>query len=119
MTFLHTRLKVRDLERSIAFYTTNFGCEVRVRQTSGRGTHLAHLRLPGTNAELELAYMPWAPDFTLADDVVHIAFEVEDMAATLARLKANGANVTDEDPQMSWVSDPDGYEIELLAAGRH
>lgn len=114
MKFLHTRLKVRDLEKSVAFYTTNFGCEVRARHTSGRGSQLAHLRLPGTTAELELAHLPWEPDFQLDEDIVHIAFEVDDMAATLARLKANGANVTDEDPDMSWVSDPDGYEIELL-----
>ncbi|MBC7545716.1 MAG: VOC family protein [Candidatus Sericytochromatia bacterium] len=118
MKFLHTRLKVRDLDRSVAFYVQNFGATVRARQTSGRGTQLAHLTLPGTSAELELAFLPWEPDFQLGEDIVHIAFEIDDMAKTLAALKANGANVTDEGPAMSWVSDPDGYEIELLTADR-
>ena len=118
MRFLHTRLKVRDLDASIRFYETNFGATVRARHTSGRGSLLAHLTLPGTNAELELAHLPWEPLFKLDEDILHIAFEVDDMAATLADLKANGANVTDEDPAMSWVADPDGYEIELLAAER-
>jgi lactoylglutathione lyase len=116
--FLHTRLKVRDLAASVRFYEQNFGASVRARHTTGRGSQLAHLVLPGTNAELELAHLPWDPEVRLEEDVVHIAFEVDDMAATLARLKANGANVTDEDAQMSWVADPDGYEIELLAAAR-
>ena len=116
MKFLHMRLKVSDLGRSIAFYEQNFGATVRARHTSARGSQLAHLRLPGTDAELELAFLPWDSTVTLPEDLVHIAFAVDDMAATLTRLKANGANVTDEAPNMSWVADPDGYEIELLPA---
>lgn len=118
--FLHTRLKVRDLERSIRFYQTHFGFQVRVRHTSGRGSQLAHLRLDG-GTELELAYLPWDPDFELDEDIFHIAFQVEDMAQAIEMLRRQGVKITEEPSQTSsgsWIAfieDPDGYEIELIS----
>lgn len=120
MRFLHTRLKVRDMERSIAFYTTHMGCRLIRRSTSPRGTQLAFLRLPGIEADLELAYLPWDPDFQLAEDIFHLAFQVPDMNATLAKLREAGVKITEEPSQgssggmMAFIEDPDGYEIELL-----
>ncbi|MEB3187232.1 MAG: VOC family protein [bacterium] len=119
MKFLHTRFKVRDLERAIAFYTTHLGFEVRTRHTSGRGSQLAHLRLPGSDTELELAYLPWDPDFQLAEDILHIAFEVDSVVETVERMRAAGVKITEEPHggtrgHMAFIEDPDGYEIELL-----
>lgn len=120
MRFLHVRLKVRDLERAVRFYETHFQAQVRARHQSGRGSQLAHLNLPGTTAELELAYLPWDPDFKLDEDVLHLAFAVDDMQQAIAHMRQNGVKVTEEPAPMggggfmAWVEDPDGYEIELL-----
>lgn len=119
MQFLHTRLKVRDLERSIRFYEDNFGFQVRVRHSSPRGSQLAHLRMPGGGTELELAYLPWDPDFQLAEDIFHIAFLVESVPKTVQEMRARGVTITEEPMEigsgmMAFIEDPDGYEIELL-----
>ena len=120
MRFLHTRLKVRDMERAIAFYTQHLGCEVTRRSTSPRGTQLAFLKLPGVNADLELAYLPWDPDFQLAEDIFHLAFEVTGMIDTVTRMREAGVKITEAPMQtssgswMAFIEDPDGYEIELL-----
>lgn len=119
--FLHVRLKVRDLERAISFYTTFFGFALRGRKASPRGSQLAFLKHPGSPTELELAYLPWDPDFTLPEDIFHLAFEVEDMPAFCARLEEAGVKVTDPPEEtrpgrwMAFIEDPDGYEIELLS----
>lgn len=115
--FLHVRLKVRDLDRAIAFYTTHLGFAEGSRKTSGRGTQLAFLKHPSSPTEIELAYLPWDPDFTLAEDIFHLAFEVEDMTAAVERMRAAGVKITEEpgpDGHMAFIEDPDGYEIELL-----
>lgn len=119
--FLHTRLKVRDLERSIAFYQTHFNMVCRDRKTSPRGSQLAFMTMPGSPTELELAYLPWDPDFELPEDIFHLAFRVEDMEATLAKMREAGVKVTEEPSgrrnggDMAFIEDPDGYEIELLS----
>ena len=119
--FLHTRLKVRDLERSIAFYTQHFHMVCRDRKSSPRGSQLAFMTMPGTPTELELAYLPWDPDFQLPEDIFHLAFRVEDMETAIAGMRAAGVKVTEEPSgrrdggQMAFIEDPDGYEIELLS----
>ena len=123
MQFLHVRLKVRDLERAIAFYERYFDCRVRARHTSGRGSKLAHLRLPGGTAELELAYFPWDPDFRLDEDILHLAFHVPSVREMVEGLRRQGVKITEEPHStgngwMAFIEDPDGYEIELLDAER-
>ncbi len=119
--FLHTRIKVRDIEKSIAFYSTHFGMVCRTRKESGRGTQLAFMTMPGTLTELELAYLPWDPDFTLDEDIFHMAFKVDDMHQTIEKLKADGVKITEEISErreggyMAFIDDPSGYEIELLS----
>lgn len=119
--FLHTRLKVRDMERSIAFYTTHFNMVCRDRKTSPRGSQLAFMTMPGSPTELELAYLPWDPDFQLPEDIFHLAFRVADMDEAIARMEAAGVKVTEAPSkrsnggQMAFIEDPDGYEIELLS----
>jgi lactoylglutathione lyase len=119
--FLHTRLKVRDLERSIQFYTTHFNMVCRGRKTSPRGSQLAYMTMPGSPTELELAYLPWDPDFQLPEDIFHLAFRVDNMHETLNHMRAAGIKVTEEPSErskgghMAFIEDPDGYEIELLS----
>ncbi|MEB3286192.1 MAG: VOC family protein [Vampirovibrionales bacterium] len=119
--FLHTRLKVRDLDRSIAFYQTHFGMICRDRKTSPRGSQLAFMTMPGSPTELELAYLPWDPDFQLPEDIFHLAFRVQEVASAIEKMRAAGVKVTEEPSgrrnggQMAFIEDPDGYEIELLS----
>lgn len=119
--FLHVRLKVRDMDRAIAFYTTQLGFSLRDRKTSPRGSQLVFLAHPSSPTELELAHLPWDPDFQLNEDIFHLAFQVEDMHATLDRMRAAGVKVTEEPSGrsaggfMAFIEDPDGYEIELLS----
>jgi lactoylglutathione lyase len=119
--FLHVRLKVRDLERAIAFYTTHFGFQLRDRKTSPRGSQLAFLHMEGTPTEIELAYLPWDANFKLEEDVFHLAFEVPVMHTALAGLRTAGVPITEEASSrgdggfMAFIADPDGYEIELLS----
>ncbi|MEB3285612.1 MAG: VOC family protein [Candidatus Sericytochromatia bacterium] len=119
--FLHVRLKVRDVDRAILFYTTYFGFTLQGRSESPRGSQLAFLRHPASPTELELAYLPWDPDFTLPEDIMHLAFGVADMEGTVKRMREAGVRVTEEpSPRskgglMAFIEDPDGYEIELLS----
>jgi len=119
--FLHTRLKVRDLDRSIAFYSKHFHMVCRDRKTSPRGSQLAFMTMPGSPTELELAYLPWDPDFQLPEDIFHLAFRVDNMDQAIAEMRESGVKVTEEPSsrrdggQMAFIEDPDGYEIELLS----
>lgn len=119
--FLHTRIKVRDLDRSIAFYSTHFHMVCRDRKTSPRGSQLAFMTMPGSPTELELAYLPWDPDFSLPEDIFHLAFRVKDMETAVAAMRKAGVKITEEPSDrrdggnMGFIEDPDGYEIELLS----
>ncbi|WP_303674872.1 VOC family protein [Vampirovibrio chlorellavorus] len=119
--FLHTRLKVRDIERAIAFYSRYFNMTCRGRKTSPRGSQLAFMQVPGSPTELELAYLPWDPDFQLPEDIFHLAFQVDNVPDALEQMRAEGVKITEEcttmpnGRSMAFIEDPDGYEIELLS----
>ena len=119
--FLHTRLKVGDLERSISFYEKlGFRC-IKRTEKSPQGNELAFLELPGNEHLLELAYSknvsPKVPE-----DLVHTALGVPDLIATCDELEKKGMNIWPEgwrekfktENKMAFVTDPDGYEVELL-----
>lgn len=121
--FLHTRIRVSDLDRSIEWYCRHCGFEVRKRNDkSPSGNQLAHLHLPGNDHELELTY---SPDFevTFPEDLMHTCISVDDLPAYCARLEADGVEVwpgdwktkfADSDRRMAFITDPDGYEVEIL-----
>ena len=93
----------------------------RDRKTSPRGSQLAFMTMPGSPTELELAYLPWDPDFQLPEDIFHLAFRVKDMHASVAKMRQAGVKITEEPSDrrdggnMAFIEDPDGYEIELLS----
>lgn len=122
MRFLHTRIRVRDLERSVDFYRL-LGLEVRGRSTSPRGNALVFMQDAFGGAEIELCQMPGDDHFTFPEDIFHMAFEVKDLEAELARLEREGVKVTEPitpttSGALSFIEDPDGYEIELLEIRR-
>ena len=121
--FLHTRIRVGDLARSIAFYQT-LGYTPGEVKTSPQGNQLAFLRLPDNEVFLELCH---SPDYAARcpEDLMHTALGVPDIVAYCAQLEladiaiwptgwrekfAAGAR------KMAFVTDPDGYEVEILEA---
>ncbi len=119
--FLHTRIRVRDLDRSIAFYE-QLGYALGDRKDSPQGNRLAFLRLPGNDVFLELCY---SPDYTAAcpEDLMHTCLGVDDIVAYCGGLEAAGIEIwpsgwrekfTTGGRKMAFVTDPDGYEVEIL-----
>jgi lactoylglutathione lyase len=119
--FLHTRIRVADLDRSIAFYgKLGFAC-VRRTDRSPAGNQLAFLELEGNDHFLELCY---SPDYRVAvpEDLMHTAVGYPDLIAKCGELEAQGLAIWPGDwresfrsgNKMGFVTDPDGYEVELL-----
>jgi lactoylglutathione lyase len=118
--FLHTRMRVSDMEQTIAFYTNVLGLEVLERKVSPRGSHLAFLKVPNSEELIELTSFPPSGPVKVQEDLVHLAFQVESLDDTIASLNAKGVKVTDGPTQTSsgsrfiFIDAPDGYEVELI-----
>ncbi len=125
MKFLHTMLRVGNLQRSIDFYTQVLGMTLlRQSENPEYQYSLAFLGFDGGNpaqAEIELTYNWGTDSYDHGNAYGHIALGVPDAAAACAKIKAAGGNVTREaGPVMggstviAFVTDPDGYKIELI-----
>ena len=117
---LHTRMRVSDMEQTVAFYTNVLGLEVLERKVSPRGSHLAFLKVPNSEELIELTSFPPSGPVRVQEDLVHLAFQVESLDDTIASLNAKGVKVTDGPTQTSsgsrfiFIDAPDGYEVELI-----
>ncbi|HEY5627513.1 MAG TPA: VOC family protein [Nitrospira sp.] len=117
---LHTRMRVSDLDQTIAFYTGVLGLEVLERKTSPRGSQLAFLKVPNSEELIELTSFPPSGPVTVQEDLVHLAFQVDNLESTIASLTAKGVKITDGPTTTSsgsrfiFIDAPDGYEIELI-----
>lgn len=117
---LHTRMRVSDMEQTVAFYTNVLGLEVLERKVSPRGSHLAFLKVPNSEELIELTSFPPSGPVRVQEDLVHLAFQVESLDDTIASLNAQGVKVTDGPTQTSsgsrfiFIDAPDGYEVELI-----
>jgi len=116
---LHTRMRVADMEATVRFYTEVLGLEVVSRHTSPRGSELAFLSVPGSAEEIELCSFPASGEVQVPEDLVHLAFEIPDMDATIAHLNELGVPITDGPTQsrsgrFCFIDAPEGYEIELI-----
>lgn len=118
---LHTRFRVNDLERTVTFYRQALGLAVARRHTSPRGAQLAFLATPNSDEEIEICQLPsGAPDVQVQPDLVHLAFEVENLEAFAAELKKNGyalsdgPTVTGSGSIIAFIDAPEGYEVELI-----
>lgn len=128
MRYLHTMIRVGDLDRSLAFYCGKLGLvEVRrVDNPAGRFT-LVFLSAPADREKaaeskaplIELTYN-WDPEvYGGGRNFGHLAFEVDDIYATCARLEAGGVTINrpPRDGRMAFVRSPDDISIELLQRG--
>ena len=117
---LHTRMRVSDMEQTIQFYTDVLGLEVLERKVSPRGSHLAFLKVPNSEELIELTSFPPSGPVTVQEDLVHLAFQVDNLDDTIDSLNAQGVKITDGPTQSSsgsrfiFIDAPDGYEIELI-----
>jgi len=117
---LHTRMRVSDMDQTIKFYTDVLGLEVLERKTSPRGSHLAFLKVPNSEELIELCSFPPSGPVKVQEDLVHLAFEVENLDETINALTAKHIKITDGPTRSSsgsrfiFIDAPDGYEIELI-----
>jgi lactoylglutathione lyase len=126
MMLLHTMLRVGDLSRSIDFYTRILGMNLlRTTERPEQKYSLAFVGFGKGNAdgqaEIELTYNHGVHQYELGTAYGHIALGVPDAYATCAAIKAAGGQVTREagpvlggDTVIAFVTDPDGYKIELI-----
>ena len=121
--FLHTRIRVSDMDASIAFYE-KLGFKLTKRNDkSPAGNRLAFLELDASEHFLELCY---SPDFKVEfpEDLMHTCVGVEDIIEYCGKLEDDGIEIWPEDwreafpsgdkSKMAFVTDPDGYEVEIL-----
>lgn len=128
MQFLHTMVRVQDLDVSLDFYCNKLGL-VQVKRSdyeAGRFS-LVYLAAPGDAEQAQLNFRPtleltynWDPEsYAGGRNFGHLAYEVEDIYATCAQLQAAGViiNRPPRDGYMAFIRSPDGISIELLQKG--
>jgi lactoylglutathione lyase len=121
MRTLHIGLRVTDLQRSLAFYQALGYTVVGAVDGTPFGT-LTMLRLPGDEfVTIELVYDPAKGAVDLGTGINHLVIQVGSLDATLADLAASGIAAEPpglspgaDQPRTSWITDPDGYRIELV-----
>ncbi len=126
MKYLHTMVRVTDIEASLRFYRDALGLELLSRRDSEAGRYtLVFLAAPGDReAQVELTYN-WpnadgtAEAYTGGRNFGHLAYAVDDIYATCQRLQDQGVTILrpPRDGRMAFVRSPDQISIELLQAG--
>ena len=127
MKYLHTMIRVRDLDATLAFFRDGLGLrEARRKENPGGRYTLVFLAADESpEAEIELTYN-WPPedgsppeDYGSARNFGHLAFRVDDIHATCAHLAAMGVTINrpPRDGHMAFVRSPDLISIELLQKG--
>jgi lactoylglutathione lyase len=119
--YLHTMVRVSDLDKSLAFYCDRLGLkELRRHENEGGRYTLVFLAAPGDeSAQVELTYN-WDPEnYTGGRNFGHLAYQVEDIYALCKKLMDEGVviNRPPRDGRMAFVRSPDDISIELLQKG--
>ncbi len=126
MKYLHTMVRVADIEASLKFYRDALGLEVLSRRDNESGQFtLVFLAAPGdSTAQVELTYNWPKPDgsaetYTGGRNFGHLAYAVDDIYATCQRLMDHGVTISrpPRDGKMAFVRSPENISIELLQAG--
>jgi len=128
MRYLHTMVRVKDLDHSLDFYCNRLGMKEvrRIENEAGRFT-LVFLAAPQDEEAcvahraplLELTYNWDAEDYAGGRNFGHLAYEVDDIYATCQSLMDNGVTINrpPRDGNMAFIRSPDGISIELLQKG--
>ena len=121
MKYLHTMVRVTDLDASLRFYRDALGLVELRRKDYPQGRYtLVFLAAPGDeSAQVELTFN-WDPEaYTGGRNFGHLAYEVDDIYATCQRLRDRGVTINrpPRDGRMAFVRSPDQISIELLQRG--
>ncbi|MBN8891345.1 MAG: lactoylglutathione lyase [Rhodospirillales bacterium 70-18] len=125
--YLHTMLRVGDLDRSVKFYSEMFGMtELRRRDVPDGKYTLAFMGYADqpNGTELELTYNYGVEKYDIGTGFGHLAIGMPDIYAACDKMRAAGARITREPGPVkfgttviAFVEDPDGYKIELIQRG--
>jgi lactoylglutathione lyase len=122
MKYLHTMVRVSDLEQSLDFFCNKLGLREIRRYDNPQGRYtLAFVAAPGDESVfIELTYNWDREQYTGGRNFGHIAYEVDDIYAVCERLRQAGViiNRPPRDGHMAFVRSPDNISIELLQRGR-
>lgn len=124
-SFLHTMIRVGDLDRSVQFYTQVLGMKELRRRDVPEGKYtlsfVGYAEEATGAAVIELTYNYGVDSYELGNAFGHLALGVPDVAATVEKVRAAGGKVTREagpvkfgTTVIAFVEDPDGYKIELI-----
>ena len=121
MKYLHTMVRVTDLQASLRFYCDALGLTELSRKDYPQGRYtLVFLAAPGDeSAQVELTHN-WDPEtYTGGRNFGHLAYAVEDIYAACERLRRHGVTINrpPRDGRMAFVRSPDQISIELLQRG--
>jgi len=121
MKYLHTMVRVTDLEASCKFYCDALGLQELRRHRNEKGRYtLVFLAAPGDeHAQVELTYN-WDPEnYSGGRNFGHLAYEVDDIYASCRKLMHSGVTINrpPRDGRMAFVRSPDQISIELLQRG--
>lgn len=128
MRYLHTMVRISDIDAALDFYCNKFGLkEVRRTESEAGRFTLIFLAAPGDEAAgkekaaplLELTYN-WDPEtYTGGRNFGHLAYEVDDIYETCEKLRSNGVTINrpPRDGRMAFIRSPDNISIELLQKG--
>jgi lactoylglutathione lyase len=121
MKYLHTMVRVRDVEKSLEFYCNALGLkELRRREDEAGRYTLIFLAGPGDEeAQVELTYN-WDPeDYDEGRNFGHLAYQVDDIYALCEKLMMAGVTINrpPRDGRMAFVRSPDNISVELLQKG--
>ncbi len=121
LKYLHTMLRVLDLEKALTFFVDQLGLQVLRRNDYEKGRF--SLVFLGPAPDQPVVELTWNWDqsepYPQGRFFGHLAFEVEDIYATCARLQALGVTIhrPPRDGRMAFIKSPDGHSVELLQAG--
>ena len=128
MEYLHTMVRVADLDKALDFYVAKFGLREVRRMDNEKGRYtLVFLAAPGDEARaresksplVELTYN-WDPEtYTGGRNFGHLAYQVDDIYAFCDKLQKSGVTINrpPRDGRMAFVKSPDGISIEILQKG--
>jgi lactoylglutathione lyase len=121
MKYLHTMVRIANIEASLDFYCNKLGLieQRRFENDKGRYTLVFVAAPENPQAQIELTYN-WDPEhYTGGRNFGHLAFEVEDIYALCEKLMQGGVTINrpPRDGRMAFVKSPDGISIELLNRG--
>jgi len=127
MRFVYFGIRVRNMKRSLRFYTRVLGMKVIHKGTMLHGGIFVHLRYPGSTQRLELNYYPFENRFyekyRPGTEMDHLGFWVDDVDRTYAQLMRKGARravapFSNGGERLAYVKDPDSIWIEFFGADK-